>query len=207
MKVLSNLIVAAALLFASSSRADLIYQIDLDTSSLVGNGYIELSLAGLDDAPNAFATVTSSSNAFGAVVDQFGDVSGDLTGSLQLASALGMADMLQDVSFGTLLPLQLQLGGDWLTALADAGITFAIKLWSEDWLPLLTDDGAGDLLRLELLPGGSVSMELLSSAVTVQPVISVPTPAATLLLLFGLLAVAASRRQARRQLQSQSQRR
>lgn len=194
MKVLSNLILAAALLFAGSSRADLIYQIDLDTSSLVGNGYIELSLAGLDDAPNAFATVTSGSNAFGAVVDQFGDVSGDLTNSLQLASALGMADMLQEVSFGTLLPLQLQLGGDWLTSLADAGITFAIKLWSEDWLPLLTEDGAGDLLRLELLPGGTINTDVLSSAVTVQPVISVPAPAAAALLLFGLFAVAATRR-------------
>ena len=194
MKVLSNLILAAALLFAGSSRADLIYQIDLDTRSLVGNGYIELSLAGLDDAPNAFAIVTSGSNAFGAVVDQFGDVSGDLTNSLQLASALGMADMLQEVSFGTLLPLQLQLGGDWLTALADAGITFAIKLWSEDWLPLLTEDGAGDLLRLELLPGGIIDTDVLSSAVTVQPVISVPAPAAVALLLFGLFAVAAPRR-------------
>ena len=194
MKVLSNLILAAALLFAGSSRADLIYQIDLDTSSLVGNGYIELSLAGLDDAPNAIAIVTSGSNAFGAVVDQFGDVSGDLTNSLQLASALGMADMLQEVSFGTLLPLQLQLSGDWLTALADAGITFAIKLWSEDWLPLLTEDGAGDLLRLELLPGGTINTDVLSSAVTVQPVISVPAPAAVALLLFGLFAVAATRR-------------
>ena len=194
MKVLSNLILAAALLFAGSSRADLIYQIDLDTSSLVGNGYIELSLAGLDDAPNAIAIVTSGSNAFGAVVDQFGDVSGDLTNSVQLASALGMADMLQEVSFGTLLPLQLQLSGDWLTALADAGITFAIKLWSEDWLPLLTEDGAGDLLRLELLPGGIINTHVLSSAVTVQPVISVPAPAAAALLLFGLFAVAATRR-------------
>ncbi|HEX4909737.1 MAG TPA: NF038129 family PEP-CTERM protein [Permianibacter sp.] len=196
MKFVHRVLAAAALLFACSSRADLIYQIDIDTSSLAGNGYMELSLAGLADAPGAIATVTSSST-FGAVVDQFGSVSGDLTGTLQLASELGMADLLQQVNLGSLLSMQVQLGGDWLTALADASITFAIKLWSEDWLPLLTGDGAGDLLRMELLPGGTVSIETFSPLVTVQPVISVPTPAAALLLVCGLLAIGVCQRRSR----------
>lgn len=199
MKFLANLVFATALLFAGSSRADLFYQIDIDTGSLSGDGFIELSLGGLADAPDALATVTSGSTVFGAVFDQFGAVSGDLTETLQLASALGLADLVQHVSFGEPLQLQVQLSGAWLDAVADAGITFAIKLWSEEWLALLTEDAAGDLLRLELQPGGSVSVETFSTYVSVKPLISVPEPAPGLLLIAGLLAftlLARSRRSA-----------
>ncbi|MFN4291411.1 MAG: NF038129 family PEP-CTERM protein [Permianibacter sp.] len=194
MKFLATLVFATALLFASNSRADLIYQIDMDTGSLTGDGFIELSLGGLTDAPAALATVTSHSGAFGDVVDQFGAVTGDLSGTLQLASALGFADLVQQVSFGELLQLQVLFSGAWLDTMAEAGISFAIKLWSAEWLPLLTIDAAGDLLQLELLPGGSISVETFSTSVNVQPLISVPVPATGLLVLIGLLGLALNAR-------------
>ncbi len=190
MKLFASLLGAAALLFASASRADLLYGIDIDTSTLTGAGYIEVSLGGLDGAPLAQAIVTSTTGAaFGTVVDQFGQVSGELGSTLSLASALGFADLLQEVSFGDSLELQLQLTGAWLDAVSDSGLTFAIKLWSEDFTPLLTRDEYGDLLRLELTPGGFVQSDIFSDYVSVRPLIAVPSPAALTLLAFGLFGL------------------
>lgn len=199
MKLFASLLGAAALLFASASRADLLYRIDIDTSSLAGVGFIELSLGGLADAPSAHAILTSSTgNAFGAVVDQFGQVSGELGSTLSLASELGFADLLQEVSFGDSLALQLQLTGAWLDAIGNSGLTFAIKLWSAEFSPLLTRDEFGDLLRLELMPGGFVQSDIFSDYVSVQPEVLVPNPASMLLVLIGGLALLHARRRSRK---------
>lgn len=181
------LLTLALVLTSAASRADLFYHIDIDTSALAGSsGLIELSLAGLDDSPLALADVLSLSGGAGTVLDQFGNVSGDLSNTLSLASNMGFADLLQQQNFGDVLSLQLRLAGDWLDSMADAGLTFAIKLWSVDVQPLLSTDETGDLLRLQLIPANGVQIELLSEFVSVRP-FTVPAPAVLTLLGTGLL--------------------
>lgn len=182
---------------ASAARADLIYLIDINTESLAGtSGYLELSLGGLADAPLASALIrTENAATLGAVAEQFGNVSGGLndglSNTLSMASDMGFADMLQQIAFADLLALQLQLSGDWLDSLGDAGLTFAIKLWSTDFEPLLSSSDLGELLRLELIPGGVVQIDLFSDQVSIRP-LAVPAPAAWSLLLLGGLLIGAS---------------
>ncbi|NQD36724.1 hypothetical protein HPT27_06775 [Permianibacter sp. IMCC34836] len=190
------LLTLTLVLSSAVSHADLFYRIDIDTRSVTGSsGLIELSLAGLEDSPLAAAELQSLYGGAGEVLDQFGNVAGDLSSTLTLASDMGFADILQQQQFGDVLSLQLRLAGDWLDTLADAGLTFAIKLWSADFQPLLNVDETGDLLRLQLQPGNGVQVELLSEFVMVRP-IAIASPPILSLAFIGLVALLCYRRTA-----------
>lgn len=193
MNALSSRLLLALLLLMSTgmARADLFYQLSIDTTSLAGSqGYLELSLGGLTEAPSAaLHSHLLHDVMLGSVVEQFGQISGSLSDALVMASDMGFADLLQQLQFGDSLALQLQFSGAWLNALSDTGLTFAIKLWSTDFVPLLGPNELGDLLRLELIPGGHVQLDIFSEYVTVQP-LAIPLPTGVSLILLGLVMMA-----------------
>lgn len=198
--VLSGLVLALTL--ATGAGAALAvpasYHVSIDTSTLSGDGYLDLALAGFSSATAVVSNFTGS--ASGASI-----TSGTAFGDLSTAAAFDTSDVNyldQLVHFGGVFSLDVLF--DYASASASAGagvddsVAFALALYNTDFSAYLGASGA--LATITLTPGLGTSFTTDGALVTLADTTAtaVPEPSAWLLMATGLLFVSAvSRRRSR----------
>jgi len=190
MKLLTiKLLVVAALLFAASS-AFASYGVDLnvDTSSLNGqSGYLELQLnpgLSLGSASAQVSNFASDATLVGAPV-LTGDVNGALPAAVSLNNTLAWNDYFQQVTFGNVLNLRVDLSGA-------AGNSFALSFYGANGTtPVLTNDAVNGFATTIDLNDSGAALNNLSSQVAAAPT---PIPAAAWLLGSGIMGLAGLKR-------------
>ena len=158
------------------------WQIDIDTSSLVGvSGSLDLQLnPGASDAQPVQVQIghfSTDAAIGGGVAD--GAVSGSLSGVLVLDNTDALNAWLQSLVFGSHIAFMLDINAP-LTA--GSGSSFAALLWDANFNPLLAASGEDAVLRINLTPA-SLPVWISSPAVQVS---AVPEPAIAYSLLAGL---------------------
>ena len=165
-------VLAAALLLGAAweARADLTYEISIDTSSLAGgpSGYIDFQL---NQSANAAQAVTAALHNFsggGGTLDPLnislmGDVAGDLgAGTLTLHNTPGFNDAFLGFTFGSQIVFDVTLSGAALNSPSGAvseGSSFAFSLYKNDAMTALSTSADGSLVRLDVVPGtGAVNV-------------------------------------------------
>ncbi|MCX9156379.1 NF038129 family PEP-CTERM protein [Niveibacterium sp. 24ML] len=195
-----SLIAALAGLAMALPASAATYAVTVDTSSLAGEtGYLDFGFAGLADSPAAISTIfgLAGGSALGAA--QLDGAASITTGGWQLGTGEAFNAVFQSWQFGSQLSFSVDFSGDWLSAGSGSGNSFSLKLWDGAVSnTLLTADGAGDVLRFELSPGGSIGVETFArdafgtpSAVQVS---AVPEPQTYAMLLAGLALLGAAKR-------------
>jgi len=190
MKLLTiKLLVVAALLFAASS-AFASYGVDLnvDTSSLNGqSGYLELQLnpgLSLGSASAQVSNFASDATLVGAPV-LTGDVNGALPAAVSLNNTLAWNDYFQQVTFGNVLNLRVDLSGA-------AGNSFALSFYGANGTtPVFTNDAVNGFATTIDLNDSGAALNNLSSQVAAAPT---PIPAAAWLLGSGIMGLAGLKR-------------
>lgn len=196
--VLSGLVLALTL--ATGAGAALAvpasYHVSIDTSTLSGDGYLDLALAGFSPATSVVSNFTGS--ASGASI-----TSGTASGDLSTTAAFDTSDVNyldQLVHFGGVFSLDVLF--DYASASAGAGVddsvAFALSLYNTDFSAYLGAGGA--LATITLTPGLGTSFTTDGALVTLADTTAtaVPEPSAWLLMATGLLFVSAvSRRRSR----------
>lgn len=195
-----NLIAALAGLAMALPASAATYTVSVDTSSLAGqSGYLDFGFAGLADSPAATGTLFGLSGGTALGAAQLDGAASITPGGWQLGTGESFNAVFQSWQFGTQLRFTVDFSGDWLKAGSGSGNSFSLKLWDEAVsMPLLTADGAGDVLRFELSPGGSVGIETFArdsiGTPSVVQVSAVPEPHTYAMLLAGLGLLAMARR-------------
>jgi hypothetical protein len=88
---------------ANTAFAGPTYHFTVDTTSLTGTGYLDLTFAALAGATPATATLTRFTGAFGGTALPTGDVAGDIGSAVTLGNGQTFNELLQAVTFGGLL--------------------------------------------------------------------------------------------------------
>lgn len=171
---------------APAALAGPMYRVSIDTSSLSGTGYLDLSLSGFSIATPARAVASNFSGNFLAGEDGGGDVSGDILSGVQLGTGALDNFFDQEVSFGGLFSFDVSF--DVLPV--EAGIAFSVGLLDAARTGYL--DGMGPLLAIDFMPGEAPL--LMVSQPDLASVAEVPEPADWLLLLTGLMLIGVTRR-------------
>jgi hypothetical protein len=191
---------ALALTLATGAGAALAvpasYHVSIATSTLSGDGYLDLALAGFSPATAVVSNFTGS--ASGASI-----TSGTASGDLSTTAAFDTSDVNyldQLVHFGGVFSLDVLF--DYASASAGAGVddsvAFALSLYNTDFSAYLGASGA--LATITLTPGLGTSFTTDGALVTLADTTAtaVPEPSAWLLMATGLLFVSAvSRRRSR----------
>lgn len=197
---LSRLLLCKALLLCcalcSPSAFAAMYQVTVDTSSLAGTtGYLDIQLNPADTtAPAATAAVSGLTGDLtlldSAVME--GDASGSLSGTVTLGNSSAFNDYFQQVEFGSVFSILIDIDGDFLSESSLLGSALALSLYAADGATsLLSSDVSGSLLLFDLGSTGIAYTVFADDngnfAAQVAPV---PLPAGVWLLLSGLLGMA-----------------
>jgi hypothetical protein len=187
----------------SSARADLIFQVVVDTAAVqdvVGSVDFQFNPGGPGSLA-ATATVTGfSTDGTGLSANTTdGDVSGNLNpGPLAINNTFLLNDLLENITYGTNMAFTLALSGAAVDSSDPSlpGSSFSLSLYDASFNPLLTIDPAGTVLTLNLNPDGSTSIFTFpsdnsggASVCTVTQESSVPEPASIFMLTPGLIAM------------------
>jgi hypothetical protein len=191
-----------ALALAGSSLAALAapisFHVDVNTSTLTGNGYLDLQFGALESAPLTTVTFSNFTGAFGAVDFMDGTVVFNADGSITLANLPDLGSLLSfNALFGGALGFDLMFSDDYASATGTDGSTLTVGLLDSDYAPIGGDFG---IARLDLIPGVGVETSANSDFAVIGPVAAeVPEPSAWLLLAtgLGLLGFTLRRRAAR----------
>ncbi len=180
--------------FASVARADIFYQLTIDTSTISGTagsldfnfnpGPLVTQAASLDISSFlSDGTLVSGSCALGGPC-LTGDVSGTLPGTLTLDNGTGFNDYFQDFTFGGALMFDVRLYGPAVSSpdgISTSGSTFAFSMFSDaaGTIPILTSDLTdGFAATIDLNQDGTASVNNLSSETAVS---AVPEPSSFVL--------------------------
>lgn len=178
-----------ALALAGSSltamAAPISFHVDVNTTTLTGNGYLDLQFSALDSAPPATVTFSNFSGAVGGVDFFDGNVLFNPGGTFTLANLPGMGGLLSfNALFGGMLGFDLMFSDDYASATGTDGSTLTVGLLDDAFAPIGGDYG---IARFELTPGVGVVTSANGDFATIGPVVAdVPEPAAWLLLATGL---------------------
>ncbi|MFC7419075.1 NF038129 family PEP-CTERM protein [Iodobacter arcticus] len=181
-----KLALASLLLACSSMASAAIYHVDIDTTSLEGQGgFVALGLNGLSDSPWVRALVSQYRGASLGAVDAgntFNAV-GQLQTTLKLENTLPN-QFTQSVVFGKKLQFNIEFEGN--TAPLGSGTSFAFSLFDQSANALLSNDPSGAIVFAEFTPGQALDFKSLNAAATITPV---PEPETYALLGLGLLGL------------------
>jgi hypothetical protein len=175
---------------AHAACAGALYHVTVDTTTLTGTGYLDLTFAALAGATPATATLTHFAGAFGATALPTGDVGGDVGSTVTFGNGQTFNELLQAVSFGGLLSFDaafdIASGGTIGTGFGIALVNAAL----DNYVPGTT----GNVATFDLTPGAPVTTWADAAFVTVTPV---PEPAGLPVFATGCaLAALALRRRA-----------
>jgi len=195
------LVMAAILLVATSAFASLSYTVNLDTTNFSGSdGYLYLSYITYGNQVSSTATVSNfaTDGLLGSQslnVVNGSAVSGALPGSVTFANTNGINDYNHAIQFGSGLSFNLLLNSSSFGSVpANAGAsTFTLALYRDELgtQPLLTGDGAGNLLQIDLNNDGTTVVSTFDASTQATPT---PIPAAAWLFGSGLMGLAGLRR-------------
>jgi hypothetical protein len=176
---------------ANTAFAGSMVHFTVDTTSLTGSGYLDLTFAALAGATPATATLTHFTGAFGTTALPAGDVGGDVGTKVTLGNGQTFNELLQAVSFGGLLGFD----ADFDVAPGGAiGTGFGIALVNAA-LDNYAPGTSGNIASVDLMPGAPAAVWADAAFVTATPV---PEPAGLPVFATGCaLAALAMRRRAR----------
>ena len=187
---------------SAPARADLIFNVSVDTSTLGSqNGYLDFQFnPGDSSAEAATATVTLFHTAGGILAQPAfltGDAAGSLPGTLTFDNGTVYNDAFQGFTYGTSFSFTLTLSGPAVDFPGGtAGSAFAVSLYAADGItPLLTTDPNGSVATVDLNATGSASIYTFPQSPTDNtPAASVtasavPEPTTATLTLISLLTV------------------
>lgn len=191
MFTIKNLFSRALLAFALMSSAGatlaapIAYRVAIDTSSLSGEGLLDLSFISGGTYQTANAVLSNFSGSFGEVYDSFGAVTGDATSAITLGNLPGDNYLTQIVNFGGLFRFDLMLD----SVPADVGTLFGVNLYLPEFADFAL--GEGTLVGIELNADGSVTPGVRRPYATLTPldISEVPEPGQWMLMAIGLFAM------------------
>jgi hypothetical protein len=178
---------------ANAAFAGAMYHVTVDTTSLTGTGYLDLTFAALAGATPATATLTHFTGAFGGAALPAGDVSGDIGSAITFGNGQTFNELLQAVTFGGLLSFDAAFdiapGGTTGTGFGVALVNAAL----DNYAP----GTSGNVAAIDLMPGAPATVWADAAFVTATPV---PEPAGLPVFATGcVLATLALRRRNRGQ--------
>lgn len=184
--------------------ANTIYNVSVDTSSLIGTlGFMDLQFNPGDitsPAANAVLTNLQGDLIFSGTTVVDGSVSGALPPIITFTNDTAFNVILQPATFGNSFGFTIDFSGLFESTYTGSGTRFSLGLLDINYDPLATIDPVGTLLQFELNPGGNVvattfdaDMFGTASIVTLTPV---PLPAALVMFIpaLGMLAAIGQRR-------------
>jgi hypothetical protein len=191
-----------ALALAGSSlaaiAAPISFHVDVNTTALGGNGYLDLQFGALTPAPAATVTFFNFTGAVGAVDFFDGDVVFNPDGSITLANSPELGSLLSfNALFGGALGFDLAFSNDYSGEAGSDGSVLTVGFLDTDFVPIGAPEG---IARFELIPGVGVVTSVVGDFALIGPVATaVPEPADWLLMATGLalLGVTLRRRAAR----------
>lgn len=155
-------------LFSSvQARADLMYLVQVDTSSIMGeSGYFDMQFNPASvGALAATATITNFATTGSLLSDPNngtdGDVSGSLANTLTINNTDQLNDLFQAISFGKSMSFNLDISGP-ATLMADPnglGSAFGLSLYDANFNPLLTTDPLGTVVTIQLNSNATTTVE------------------------------------------------
>ena len=178
------------LVTSGSARADLVYNVSVDTSALnAQSGNLDFQFnPGDATAEAATASVTGFQTTGGALAQPAsltGDATGSLPGTLTLMNDQVYNDIFQGFTFGTGFSFTVTLAGPAVASPGGTtGSTFAVSLFAVDGVtPLLTTDPNGSVATIDLNPNGTASVYTFAQSptdstpvATVTGAVAVPEP-------------------------------
>jgi hypothetical protein len=191
-----------ALALAGSSlaarAAPISFHVDVNTTTLNGNGYLDLQFGALTPAPATTVTFSNFTGAVGAVDYVDGDVVFNADGSVTLANSPALGSLLSfNTLFGGALGFDLAFSDDYSAVTGSDGSTLTVGLLDAGYAPIGGPEG---IARFELVPGTGVVTSVVGDFAVIGPVATaVPEPADWLLMATGLalLGLTLRRRAAR----------
>jgi hypothetical protein len=195
MSIFKNLFSRVVLALALSGAAGaalavpVTYHVNVDTTSLSGQGLLDLAFIGAGSAETATAVLTNFTGSFGGVYDSFGAISGNVASSVMFANTAGDNYLTQVVNFGGMFGFDVMF--DFLEA--DQGTSFAVNAY----LPEFSGYAFGErnLVVASLNPGATVTLLALTPFASIAAITAdVPEPNQWMLMLTGLLLLGAMAR-------------
>jgi opacity protein-like surface antigen len=168
---------------ANAACAGPMFRVTVDTTSLSGAGYLDLTFAALAGAAPATAVLTRFDGAFGTGAITTGTVGGSIGSAITFDNGATFNELLQPVTFGGLLGFDLRFDA------ADSGTIgtgFGIALVNaalDDYAP----GTGGNVALFDLMPGQPAAVWADGAFATVNPV---PEPTDVPLFAAGLMLVA-----------------
>lgn len=163
------------------------YHINVDTSSLSGDGLFSLSFTGFGtSAANTAITSNFTGNASGAPL-LTGAVSGDLASTATFIGGTNEAFLDQLVTFGGWFGLDVIIDSAFL---GDVN-SFAVQLYNVDYSDLIGANPNVAVIDLSLETGSVFTTNAAFATITVNDAAAVPEPGQWLLMLSGLLLLGA----------------
>lgn len=188
---------ALALALAGSSLAAMAapvsFHVNVNTTTLTGNGYLDLQFSALGTAPPASVTFSNFTGGIGGVDFFDGEVFFNTDGTFTLANLPGMGGLLSfEALFGGVLGFDLMFSDDYASATGTDGSTLTVGLLDDSFSPI---GGAFGIARFELTPGVGVETSVNDAYATIGPVVAaVPEPSDWILMATGLALLGASMR-------------
>jgi hypothetical protein len=166
-RYLSIFLVAASLGLTAPARADLLFQVQVDTTAIMQtSGYFDLEFNPASvGATAATATITNFATDGTLVSDPNnttdGDVSGSLATTLTINNTYQLNDLLQAIIYGTTISFNLDINGPATTTPDpnNLGSAFALSLYDSNFNPLLTTDPNGSVATILLNPDTTTTIE------------------------------------------------
>jgi hypothetical protein len=176
---------------ANAAFAGAMYHVTVDTTSLTGTGYLDLTFAALAGATPATATLTHFAGAFGGAALPAGDVGGDIGSAITFGNGQTFNELLQGVTFGGLLSFDAAFdiapGGTIGTGFGIALVNAALDNYAPGTM--------GNVAAIDLMPGAPATVWADAAFVTAT---KVPEPAGLPVFATGcVLAALALRRRTR----------
>jgi hypothetical protein len=168
------------------------FHVDLNTTTLAGNGYFDLQFGALASVPGTTVTFSNFTGAVGPAAYFDGSVVFNADGSFTLANFPDMGGLLGfSALFGGRLGFDLAFSDDYSTETGTDGSTLSVALLDADYAPIGDPYG---IAVFELIPGIGVQTSVVGNYAQISPVATaVPEPADWLLMATGLALLGLTR--------------